>query len=230
MLKSFLFYISVAVFAVMVIVNIVVIRNTILSQEENSTMIIEKLYNDGYKDGFRHAKEITHKEYQNLFYKVIEENYNKNDIRHQIVMEKRIEKIINKSNSKISDDRKNLYKEYIMKWSDEYELSPVFVASMIHRETNFNEKAVSKANARGSMQVIAKWHKEKLRALKISEKDLHSINHGVRVGCWVIRDYLDQSGWNYREALKRYVGAVNSSADKYINDIFNMAMYAYDEQ
>jgi soluble lytic murein transglycosylase len=116
-----------------------------------------------------------------------------------------------------------------MKWSRKFELSPVFVASMIHRETNFNEKAVSKSNARGPMQAIAKWHPEKLKKLGIKEKDLHSINHGVHVGCWIIKEYLERCNWNYREALKKYVGAVNNSADGYIDDIFKMTMYAYEE-
>ena len=113
-----------------------------------------------------------------------------------------------------------------MKWAIKYELSPVFVASMIHRETNFNEKAVSKSNARGCLQVIAKWHPEKLKELGIQEKDLHSINHGIHIGCLVIREYLERSNWNYREALKKYVGAVNNSADGYIDDIFAMTIYA----
>jgi soluble lytic murein transglycosylase-like protein len=143
-------------------------------------------------------------------------------------MEQRIERIMNKSNSKLSDSKKALYKQYIMKWANEYDLSPVFVAAMIHRETNFNESAVSKSNARGPMQVIYKYHKDKCDAIGISEKELHYINHGINIGCQVIRQYLDWNNWNYRAALKKYVGAVNNSADGYIDDIFKMTMYAYE--
>ena len=193
----------------------------------------EKAYKNGYQIGFLTGKdnveEIIRHEYQNIIARMSEEKYDNKDVRQQISMERRLERIMMKSNSKLSEQKRNLYKQYIMKWATKYELSPVFVASMIHRETNFNEKAVSKSNARGPMQAIAKWHPEKLKKLGIKENDLHSINHGIHVGCWIIKEYLDRAGWNYREALKKYVGSVNNSADGYIEDIFKMTMYAYEE-
>lgn len=202
--------------------------------EEHIINVSEKSYQTGYTNGFTCGKENVEKvlrnEYQNFLYRMTEEKYDRKDIRQQILMERRVERIMNKSNSKLSEAKKNLFKQYIMRWANEYNLSPVFVASMIHRETNFNEKAVSKSNARGPMQVLAKWHPEKLKKVGIKEKDLHIINHGIHIGCMVIREYLDRANWNYREALKKYVGAVNNSADGYIEDIFKMTMYAYEEK
>lgn len=202
----------------------------------HSDLIIEcteKAYKNGYQKGFLSGKEnvesVLRQEYQNIIIRMSEEKYDKKNIKHQILMEKRIERIMDKSNSKLSDSKKALYKQYIMKWADKYELSPLFVASIIHRETNFNEKAVSKSNARGPMQVLYKYHKDKCNKLGIKEKDLHTINHGINVGCQVIRQYLEWNNWNYRAALKKYVGAVNNSADGYIDDIFKMTMYAYEE-
>lgn len=192
----------------------------------------EKAYKNGYQKGFLSGKEnvenILLHEYQNIIMRMSEEKYDKKNIKHQILMEKRIERIMDKSNSKLSDTKKALYKQYIMKWAEKYELSPIFVASIIHRETNFNEKAVSKSNARGPMQVLYKYHKDKCNKLGIKEKDLHTINHGINIGCQIIRQYLEWNEWNYRAALKKYVGAVNNSADGYIDDIFKMTMYAYE--
>ena len=192
----------------------------------------EKAYKNGYQKGFISGKEnienVLLHEYQNIIMRMSEEKYDKKNIKHQILMEKRIERIMDKSNSKLSDSKKALYKQYIMKWADKYELSPLFVASIIHRETNFNEKAVSKSNARGPMQVLYKYHKDKCTKLGIKEKDLHTINHGINVGCQIIRQYLEWNNWNYRAALKKYVGAVSNSADGYIDDIFKMTMYAYE--
>ena len=192
----------------------------------------EKAYKNGYQKGFLSGKDnvenILLQEYQNIIMRMSEEKYDNKNIKHQILMERRIERIIDNSNSKLSDSKKALYKQYIMKWAEKYELSPIFVASIIHRETNFNEKAVSKSNARGPMQVLYKYHKDKCMKLGIEEKDLHTINHGINVGCQVIRQYLDWNDWNYRAALKKYVGAVNNSADGYIDDIFKMTMYAYE--
>lgn len=192
----------------------------------------EKAYKNGYQKGFLSGKEnvesVLRQEYQHIILRMSEEKYDNKNIKHQILMEQRIERIMNKSNSKLSDSKKSLYKQYIMKWAEKYELSPLLVASMIHRETNFNERAVSKSNARGPMQVLYKYHKDKCTKLGIKEKDLHTINHGINVGCQVIRQYLEWNNWNYRAALKKYVGAVNNSADGYIDDIFKMTMYAYE--
>ena len=193
----------------------------------------EKAYKNGYQIGFLTGKDniekIVRHEYQNIISSLMEEKYDSKDVRQQILMERRLDKIMEKSNKKLSDSKKALFKQYIMKWANEYELSPVFVASIIHRETNFNEKAVSKSNARGPMQVLYKYHKDKCEKLGIKEQDLHTINHGINVGCQVIRQYLEWNNWNYRAALKKYVGAVNNSADGYIEDIFKMTMYAYEE-
>lgn len=193
----------------------------------------EKAYKNGYQIGFLTGKDnvekIVRHEYQNIISSLMEEKYDRKDVRQQILMEKRLDRIMEKSNKKLSDSKKALFKQYIMKWANEYELSPVFVASIIHRETNFNEKAVSKSNARGPMQVLYKYHKDKCKKLGIKEQDLHTINHGINVGCQVIRQYLEWNNWNYRAALKKYVGAVNNSADGYIDDIFKMTMYAYED-
>jgi hypothetical protein len=193
----------------------------------------EKAYKNGYQIGFLTGKDnvekIVRHEYQNIISSLMEEKYDRKDVRQQILMERRLDRIMEKSNKKLSDSKKALFKQYIMKWANEYELSPVFVASIIHRETNFNEKAISKSNARGAMQVLYKYHKDKCDKLGIKEQDLHTINHGINVGCQVIRQYLEWNNWNYRAALKKYVGAVNNSADGYIDDIFKMTMYAYEE-
>ena len=201
--------------------------------EEKLLSVSESSYEEGYKNGFSFGKESVEKiirhEYQNFIYRVSERKYDSKNIEHQIMMERRLERIMMKSNPKLSESKKSLYKQYIMKWATKYELSPVFVASMIHRETNFNEKAISKSNARGCLQVIYKYHKDKCKKLGIDEKGLHTINHGINVGCQIIRQYLEWNDWNYRAALKKYVGSINNSADGYINDIFAMTMYAYEE-
>ena len=147
-----------------------------------------------------------------------------------ISTEKMLDKIMDKSNKSLSEEKRKIYKKSIIKWSREYGLSPIFVASVIHRETNFRENAVSKSNARGCMQVIAKYHPEKLKKAGIAEKGLHGIDAGINVGCQVIREYLDWKDGDYREAMLKYVGSVKNSGEGYVNDIFNMVIYAYSKE
>ena len=187
---------------------------------------IQKSYNDGYEAAKLDALKIMNRNYEKIF-KALESNADKTSVEYYITTEERLLRIMEKSNPKLTEKEKLQYIKYIFKWSTEYKLSPLFVASIIHRETNFKASSVSKSNARGPMQVLAKWHPEKLKKIKIKETDLHSINHGIHVGCWIIKEYLERSNYDYRSALSKYVGAVNNSADSYIKDIFNMTMYGY---
>lgn len=189
-------------------------------------------YRMGYKEGYTIGKNEcqTSCSYQSIMDKLdVQQASASHTAENYVFTEARIRKIMEKSNPSLSKNKKNQYIKYIVKWSDEYGLSPIFVAAMIHRETNFNEKAVSSAKAKGALQVVAKWHPEKLKELGIKENDLHSINYGIHVGCWVIKDYLELENWDYKKALTRYVGAVDnkSTAEGYIKDIFDMMMYAY---
>lgn len=185
-----------------------------------------------YEAGFDHGKVKTLEDVKVTYQKILEhlDSYNetnKNSVEHFILTEKRINKIMEKSNPNLSDSTKKKYITYIMKWSNEYNLSPIFVASIIHRETNFRENLVSSAGAKGCMQVVPKWHKDKIKALGITEKDLSNINHGINIGCQVIKEYLEGAEYNYRKALLKYVGSVNNPAESYVNDIFEMTLYAY---
>lgn len=141
--------------------------------------------------------------------------------------EKRIEYIMNKSNPKLSEVKKQAYKKSIIKHSSVYGLCPVFVAAMIHRESNFREKLVSSANCRGAMQVGYRFHKEKCNKIGIKEKDLHSIDHGINIGCQVIKEYLIKSGGNRQKALLRYNGVRTNKETPYVRDILRMTKKAY---
>ena len=192
----------------------------------------EKGYDTGYNKGKIEGLREVHQSYQNILSEL--DSYHKetqNTAENYIFTAQRLEKIMNKSNPALSEEKKDMYKKYIMKWSSEYGLSPVFVASIIHRETNFRENLVSSAGARGAMQVIPKWHKDKMKSLGITEKDLSNINYGINIGCQVIREYLDAADWDYKKALHKYVGAINNvgTANKYVADIFEMTIYAYSQ-
>lgn len=114
------------------------------------------------------------------------------------------------SGVKIADDKKNQYIESIAKWSDFYKLPPTLIASIIFAESTFNEFAQSSAGAKGPMQVLPKWHKDKLNSIGISDNDLFNIDHGIHIGCWVYREYYDSSNRDVFKALIKYVGGNES--------------------
>jgi hypothetical protein len=105
----------------------------------------------------------------------------------------------------------------VRNWSKHYNLPPILVLSLIKRESQFNPKADSGTGAKGLMQVIAYWHKEKLEKFGMKKEDLFNINENIGVGCWILREYLDRSG-SIDGALRRYVGSDHRG---YIIDILS---------
>lgn len=82
-------------------------------------------------------------------------------------------------------------------------VSPELVLSIINVESNFNRFAVSQAGAQGLMQIMPFW-------LKLSGQpngNLFHENTNLRLGCTILKYYLQRSHGDIREALQRYNGA-----------------------
>ena len=82
-------------------------------------------------------------------------------------------------------------------------VSPELVLSIINVESNFNRFAVSQAGAQGLMQIMPFW-------LKLSSQpngNLFHENTNLRLGCTILKYYLQRSHGDIREALQRYNGA-----------------------
>jgi hypothetical protein len=103
----------------------------------------------------------------------------------------------------------------IIKYSREFRLPPTFVLHLMKRESNFDVLARSKVGAVGLMQVMPKAHKDKMKKIGIANGDLYHIDNNVRLGCWILREYFNQTG-TIEKALKKYVGGNHST---YANDI-----------
>jgi len=94
------------------------------------------------------------------------------------------------------------YYETVMKYSKEFEVSPELVFAVIKCESGFNDRAVSKAGAKGLMQITdstATWI-----ALKLGEKDydIWNADTNIRFGVWLLSYNLKDFGKN--EAIAAY--------------------------
>ena len=99
------------------------------------------------------------------------------------------------------------YSEYVEMYSEEYNMDPLLVYSIIKAESNFNPNAKSHSNAYGLMQVTKSTGKETARKLGIEFKNakvLYEPETNIRIGIAYF-DYL----------LKRY------------DDNMNIAIIAY---
>jgi len=81
-------------------------------------------------------------------------------------------------------------------------LSPEVVLSVIDVESNFNQYAISPVGARGLMQVMPFWLKE----IGKPGDSLFRVQTNLRLGCTILKYYLDKEKGNLYAALKRYNG------------------------
>jgi soluble lytic murein transglycosylase-like protein len=82
-------------------------------------------------------------------------------------------------------------------------LSPELVLAVIEVESNFNPYAISKAGARGLMQVMPFWLKE----IGKPGDSLFRMSTNLRYGCTILKFYLDKEKGNLFHALARYNGS-----------------------
>lgn len=83
-------------------------------------------------------------------------------------------------------------------------IAPELVLAVIEIESAFDEFAISVAGARGLMQVMPFW----LDEIGISDKNLFKIRTNLRMGCTILRYYLDMEAGNLTRALARYNGSL----------------------
>lgn len=84
------------------------------------------------------------------------------------------------------------------------QLPPGLVMAVIDVESRFDRWAVSSAGAVGLMQVMPFWP----RQLGMTNQELVRIPQNLRMGCTILKFYLDRERGDYTRALARYNGSV----------------------
>ena len=92
-------------------------------------------------------------------------------------------------------------------------LDPQLVLGLIQVESRFRKYSVSKAGARGYMQVMPFWVKD----IGTKEQNLFHLKTNLRYGCTILRYYLSQENGDLYRALGRYNGSLGQS--KYPNQV-----------
>ncbi|HEY3486683.1 MAG TPA: lytic transglycosylase domain-containing protein [Gammaproteobacteria bacterium] len=94
-------------------------------------------------------------------------------------------------------------------------LNPELVLAVIDIESRFDRFAISRVGARGLMQVMPFW----LRELNRPDDNLFDITTNLRMGCTILKYYLDKSDGDLRIALARYNGSLGKR--KYPDKVFS---------
>ncbi len=83
------------------------------------------------------------------------------------------------------------------------DLPPELVLAVIDIESRFDRYAISSAGARGLMQVMPFW----LEELDRPDDNLFEIDINVRIGCTILKHYMDRENGDMTRALARYNGS-----------------------
>jgi soluble lytic murein transglycosylase-like protein len=96
-------------------------------------------------------------------------------------------------------------------------LDPLLIIAVIAVESSFNPIAESVAGARGLMQIIPKYHGDKLQEFG-GEKALFDPAANILVGSRILKEYLGRTG-DLSAALQMYAGALDDAQVVYTNRV-----------
>jgi soluble lytic murein transglycosylase-like protein len=97
--------------------------------------------------------------------------------------------------------------QHVHREAQRADLPPELVLAVIDIESAFDRFAISVAGARGLMQIMPFW----LNELDQPEANLFDIQTNLRMGCTILRYYLDMERGELSPALARYNGSIGKS-------------------
>ncbi|MCJ7691009.1 MAG: lytic transglycosylase domain-containing protein [Clostridiaceae bacterium] len=112
------------------------------------------------------------------------------------------------------------YENYIIVYSQRYDVDPHLVAAVIRAESNFKEDAISHRDANGLMQIMPEtgaWIAEnmKLKDFKIEKLNDPEIN--IAMGCWYLNNLNKEFDGNIDLVLAAYNGG-RGNVQKWLKD------------
>ncbi len=99
------------------------------------------------------------------------------------------------------------------------ELQPELVLALIEVESHFDTYAISKSGAQGMMQVMPFW----LDEIGRPDDNLIDMKTNLRMGCTILKYYMDMEKNDLHKALARYNGSAGSKV--YSNKVLKALQY-----
>lgn len=90
-------------------------------------------------------------------------------------------------------------------------VSPDLALALIQVESGFHRFAISSAGAEGYMQIMPFWARDAGKR----PVNLFNVRTNLRIGCTILRYYLDQTRNNWVRALARYNGSTGRASYPY---------------
>jgi len=118
---------------------------------------------------------------------------------------------------KLGQPRQTLHQYVELAWREASRregLAPELLIAIMQKESVFRPKVQSRYGAQGLMQVVRRWHSDKLHA----SESLFDPAVNVRVGTDILEEYLESYDGNLWKALAKYSGNSSGYAKTVINE------------
>ncbi|MDR1418413.1 MAG: lytic transglycosylase domain-containing protein [Endomicrobium sp.] len=122
--------------------------------------------------------------------------------------------------------KKNIYNNYIYKYSGSFNVDPILIKAIMKKESNLNINAISSRGAVGLMQIMPKTANEISKQLKISNFSINSLKEpkiNIMFGVYYISKLLNYYNNNLILALSAYNAGIGN-VDKWYKQNKNVAL------
>ncbi|MBP6019845.1 MAG: transglycosylase SLT domain-containing protein [Burkholderiaceae bacterium] len=101
-------------------------------------------------------------------------------------------------------------------------MPPELLIAIMQKESSLRPKVESRYGAQGLMQIVRRWHHDKLHP----SESLFDPEVNIRVGAEVLEEYLDDAGGSLSIALGKYSGDAQGYATRVLNESYKLARLA----
>jgi soluble lytic murein transglycosylase-like protein len=119
---------------------------------------------------------------------------------------------------RVADDAIGSFVATAYRAGDEHRVDPLLILAVMAIESRYNPVAESVMGARGLMQIIPRYHLEKLEPHG-GEPVLLNPEVNIQVGAQILREYQRRFA-DTETALQMYAGALDEPTSRYANKVF----------
>ncbi|MBB5213362.1 transglycosylase SLT domain-containing protein [Parapusillimonas granuli] len=101
-------------------------------------------------------------------------------------------------------------------------LDPELLIAIMQKESSLSARVQSRQGAQGLMQVIRRWHSDKLHP----SESLFDPRVNIRVGADILEEYLELAGGSLHQALEKYSGNARGYANTILKESRKLARVA----
>lgn len=96
-----------------------------------------------------------------------------------------------------------------------HNIDPLLILSLISVESTFNKKARNKSTASGLMQVVPKWHRDKIKG-----RNIYTISVNLEVGSNILKNCLEKNSQKLNAAMECYSGGAGKPYLKKVSQTY----------